>query len=249
MKKTLNSPPIEKLHEPLPLIKEHKKQIKKIVLTPKDILDKVDKKKQLTFDSESEKNAFKNHLINDETISKFIESSFNGNILYLGPLDEERADQHWDTQAYVEGLCMNKKKVMGKIHNIAYGDFFSAKFDSKKIDDQLQDLELEEKLMLIDNIIDYLYVNFTGLGGQKGGAGGDDSDLEFGSEEEADYTVDNGGVEAKKNLTKIEAMKQIQLDKKRVAEKALQKKLMKKGIMPSMSLSFKRHQVALAVDG
>ena len=103
--------------------------------------------------------------------------------------------------------------------------------------------------MLIDNIIDYLYVNFTGLGGQKGGEDDDDSNLEFGSDEEAGYTIDNGGVEMKKNLTKIEAMKQIQLNKKLVAEQALQKKLMRKGIMPSMSLSFKKHQVALAVDG
>ena len=97
MKKTLNpTPPIHEVHEPLPLINEHKKQIKKIVITPKDISNKVDKK-NLAFDSESEKNAFKNHLIIDETISKFIESSFNGNILYLGPLDEERAEEHWDT--------------------------------------------------------------------------------------------------------------------------------------------------------
>ena len=70
----------------------------------------------MDFDSESEADSAYNHLINHETISKFIESSFNGNVLYLGPLDEERAEKHWQTQEYVEAICMNKKKIMSKIH-------------------------------------------------------------------------------------------------------------------------------------
>ena len=82
----------------------------------------------MPFDSESEKDEFKNQLINSETITKFIESSFNGNVLYLGPLDEQRAFNHWKTQEYVEDLCMNKKKIMGKIHHVSYGDYFSRKF-------------------------------------------------------------------------------------------------------------------------
>lgn len=139
---------------------------------------------------------------------------------------------------------------MSKIHKVSYGDYFSSNFDTTAIDGNLADLEIEEKLMLIDNIIDYLYVNFRGLGEitQKG-VDSDDSNGEFGSEDEAEYTVAGGGVVAKKPLSKVEAMKQIQLNKKLVAEKALGKKLARKGIVPSMSLSFKKHQIQLAVDG
>lgn len=63
---------------------------------------------------------------------------------------------------------MSKKKIMGKLHTVSYGDYFSRKFDPTQIDRNLQDLELEEKLMIIDNVIDYLYVNFKGLSAQKG---------------------------------------------------------------------------------
>ena len=85
-------------------------------------------KKALQFDTESERADFKNQLINDQTISKFIESSFNGNILFLGPLDENRAAQHWKTQEYVEDLVSNKRKVMTKLHKLSYGDYFGTNF-------------------------------------------------------------------------------------------------------------------------
>ena len=113
----------------------------------------------------------------------------------------------------------------------------------------MADLELEEKLMIIDNVIDYLYVNFKGLTSAQKVEGGEEEDLGFGSEDEKEYEVDGGGVTAKKPLSKVEAMKQISMNKKLVAEKALAKKLLRKGINPSMSLSFKKHQIQLAVDG
>ena len=63
----------------------------------------------------------------------------------------------------MEGLVSNKKTLMSKLHNISYGDYFSKNFQTSNIDDNLNDLELEEKLMILDNVIDYLYVNFKGL--------------------------------------------------------------------------------------
>ena len=93
--------------------------------------------------------------------------------------------------------------------------------------------------MIIDNVIDYLYVNFKGLSTAKNPD--DDSDVDFGSEDEKEYEIDGGGVVGKKPLSKVEAMKQIAMNKKLVAEKALAKKLLRKGIQPSMSLSFKKH--------
>ena len=79
---------------------------------------------------------------------------------------------------------MSKKKIMGKIHNVAYGDYFGSSFNTAKIDENLGDLELEEKLMIIDNVIDYLYVNFKGLQPAQKGEEGDDDNGEFGSEDE-----------------------------------------------------------------
>ena len=102
--------------------------------------------------------------------------------------------------------------------------------------------------MILDSVIDYLYVNFKNLTSkakrEQGGA-----EEEFGSEEENQYEVEGGGLVAKKPLSKIEAMKKVQMNKKLVAEKALTKKLLRKGIPPSMSLSYKKQQIQLAVEG
>lgn len=40
--------------------------------------------RNIQFDSESERQNFQNELFNSETISKFIETSFNGNVLFMG---------------------------------------------------------------------------------------------------------------------------------------------------------------------
>ena len=60
--------------------------------------------RNIAFDSESERQNFHNELFNTETISKFIESSFNGNVLYMGALDEKKAMNHYKTSQYVEKL-------------------------------------------------------------------------------------------------------------------------------------------------
>ncbi len=45
---------------------------------------------------------------------------------------------------------------MKKIHKVSYGDIFSREFKTSTIDHRLDDLEIDEKLMIIDNVIDYL---------------------------------------------------------------------------------------------
>lgn len=52
---------------------------------------------------------------------------------------------------------------MKKIHKVSYAEIFSDNFDVKKIDENLKHMEIEEKLYLLDNIIDYLYYNFKAL--------------------------------------------------------------------------------------
>ena len=71
---------------------------------------------------------FENELFNNETVSKFIESSFNGNVLHLGPLDEERAEQRWKTIQFVEGICNNKPRIMRKLHRVSYDKMFGSSF-------------------------------------------------------------------------------------------------------------------------
>ena len=138
---------------------------------------------------------------------------------------------------------------MTKLHNLSYGDYFGTNFQTSALDENLVDLELEEKLMLLDNVIDYLYVNFKALASPEKKEQGEEEDGEFGSDEEKEYEVDGGGIVGKKPLSKIEAMKKVQMNKKLVAEKALTKKLLRKGIPPSMSLSYKKQQIQLVVEG
>ena len=52
---------------------------------------------------------------------------------------------------------------MKKIHKISYAEIFSDQFSPEKIDGNLRQMELDEKLFLLDNIIDYLYYNFKSL--------------------------------------------------------------------------------------
>ena len=113
--------------------------------------------------TDSEKDDYTNELINRETISKFIESSFNGNVLYMDPMDDRKAMSHFKTAEYFEKLASNKPKMMRKLHKVNYGAIFSKQFSTKKIDRRLQNLELDEKLTIIDNVIDYLHQNFQEL--------------------------------------------------------------------------------------
>ena len=55
---------------------------------------------------------------------------------------------------------------MRKIHRVSYTEVFSNGFNPERIDQNLNDMEIEEKLFLLDNLIDYLYVNFKTLRSQ-----------------------------------------------------------------------------------
>ena len=52
---------------------------------------------------------------------------------------------------------------MKKIHKVSYAEIFSTHFATEKIDANLKNMEIDEKLFLLDNIIDYLYYNFKNL--------------------------------------------------------------------------------------
>ena len=56
------------------------------MISPEEVVERA-ADRNITFDSEADRQRFRNELFNQETISKFIESSFNGNILYLEALD------------------------------------------------------------------------------------------------------------------------------------------------------------------
>jgi len=56
------------------------------VISPEEIEMRVGDR-DLQFDTESERQDFRNELFNSETISHFIESSFNGNVLYMDSMD------------------------------------------------------------------------------------------------------------------------------------------------------------------
>ncbi len=56
---------------------------------------------------------------------------------------------------------------MRKIHKISYDKLFGQGFKTSAIDQKLDDLDLEEKLMIIDNVIDYIYTNFDLLKNQR----------------------------------------------------------------------------------
>ena len=52
---------------------------------------------------------------------------------------------------------------MQKIHQVGYGSIFSRDFKISTIDKRLNELEIDEKLTIIDKVIDYLLENFRDL--------------------------------------------------------------------------------------
>ena len=80
----------------LPPLMNQKNPTKQILITPNEIQKRITDK-NLEFESDAQRDKFENELFNHETVSKFIESSFNGNVLHLGPLDEEKAEKRWKT--------------------------------------------------------------------------------------------------------------------------------------------------------
>ena len=102
--------------------------------------------------------------------------------------------------------------------------------------------------MIIDNVIDYLHVNFKDLAPskryiRKGGASLNNSPIREHDEDTTD--VENTPLESvetspKRQLTTKQATALIAKKKKEMAKKAFTQKLARMGIMPSNALNFKK---------
>jgi len=64
---------------------------------------------------------------------------------------------------YIDNLVNDRNTVMKKIHKVTYSDIFGPNFSSVRIDNKFVDLTVDEKLRLVDHVIDYVYVNFEAI--------------------------------------------------------------------------------------
>ena len=117
--------------------------------TIKDILVK----STLNADTERDQNSstIQNDLFNDESLSYFIQANFKTR--GTTPMKNSR----WKTAFYVDEVCSDKSKIMKKLRKIKYGEYFGSNFTVQKIDTQFKDLENQEKVKVMDNVIDFLF--------------------------------------------------------------------------------------------
>jgi hypothetical protein len=78
-------------------------------------------------------------------------------------MDEKEKSQRLEKTKYIENLVNDRNTVMKKIHKVTYSDIFGPNFNSVRIDNKFVDLTVEEKLRLVDHVIDYVYVNFEAI--------------------------------------------------------------------------------------
>ncbi len=78
-------------------------------------------------------------------------------------MDEKEKSQRLEKTKYIENLVNDRNTVMKKIHRVTYSDIFGPNFNSVRIDNKFIDLTVEEKLRLVDHVIDYVYVNFEAI--------------------------------------------------------------------------------------
>jgi hypothetical protein len=78
-------------------------------------------------------------------------------------MDEKEKSQRLEKTKYIENLVNDRSTVMKKIHKVTYSDIFGPNFNSVRIDNKFVDLTVEEKLRLVDHVIDYVYVNFEAI--------------------------------------------------------------------------------------
>ncbi len=78
-------------------------------------------------------------------------------------MDEKEKSQRLEKTKYIESLVNDRSTVMKKIHKVTYSDIFGPNFNSVRIDNKFVDLTVEEKLRLVDHVIDYVYVNFEAI--------------------------------------------------------------------------------------
>ena len=77
--------------------------------------------------------------------------------------DQREREERIEKTKYIENLVNDKNTVMKKIHKVTYSDIFGPNFNSIRIDNKFVDLTVEEKLRLVDHVIDYVYVNFEAI--------------------------------------------------------------------------------------
>ena len=132
---------------------------------------------------------------------------------------------------------------MQKLHKVGYGDMFARNFATKTIDNRLNDLELDEKLMIMDNVIDYFHQNLKDLTNKKkprARSPNQFDDEEHEPESTTDFENLNNG-DQKNNIptSARAAMAKHAMKKKLMAREAFVKKLARRGILPSKALDFK----------
>lgn len=109
---------------------------------------------------------------------------------------------------------------MKKLHKVSYAEIFGGAFRPDQIDGNLKNLEIEEKLYLLDNIVDYLYYNFKLLRAQD---------------------EENKEILPKKVSALAKQQQAIEL--------AMAQRLIRKGINPSLSLEFKKVIPMMVIGG
>ena len=55
---------------------------------------------------------------------------------------------------------------MRRLHKVAYSELFDYNFDTEAIDKLFSDLQVDERLRLVDHVLDYVYVDFKSLTAQ-----------------------------------------------------------------------------------
>ena len=107
---------------------------------------------------------------------------------------------------------------MKKIHKVNYAEIFSDHFNPEKIDANLHSMELDEKLFLLDNIIDYLYYNFKSIRDKP--------------------EMPQTAATSPKKGTNTQFI--AELKKRKDRNKAMAIKLQRRGIFPSLSIDYKK---------
>lgn len=142
---------------------------------------------------------------------------------------------------------------MRKIHKISYGNIFTNDFDIRQIDNQLDSLQIDEQLRLLDHVIDYVYVNFPNL--QKLNSKPVVSDLITNRKQmrlEAQLKQKEVFGLTKQSLKNKPETAGDNSEKKEASVPIedltdLQKKYLRKGVLPSLSLAFRKPGVSLLV--
>jgi hypothetical protein len=139
---------------------------------------------------------------------------------------------------------------MRRIHKVEYSRIFGTDFQVNQIDQGLSDLQLDQQLKLLDNVIDYVYVNFRSLSANafsKKHTLSEALKIRQAKRQEArKQLLDTIGFHIPKPKPGIDAgtgQLDGKIDLMNMTDQ--EKKLVRKGALPSLSLSYKKAQVSL----